>query len=203
MNPEQKKLQELINENPLYVFALNSEAGEEFQNENTLFVGIGKVNTAYHLTKAIQTNRPGLIINLGSAGSTTFKKGSVICCTRFIQRDMDVRGLGFELYQTPLSNEEIVLSYGLSVPGLEEGICGTGDNFETNHTATDYTVVDMEAYAIALIAKQENIPFLCLKYISDGADGAAADDWTVQVHNAAVAFKNVLNGITIEEKQIQ
>lgn len=203
MNPEQKKLQELIKENPLYVFALNSEAGEEFQNENTLFVGIGKVNTAYHLTKAIQTNRPKLIINLGSAGSTTFKKGSVICCTRFIQRDMDVRGLGFELYQTPLSNEEILLSYGLSVPGLEEGICGTGDNFETNHTATDYTVVDMEAYAMALIAKQENIPFLCLKYISDGADGAAADDWTVQVHNAAVAFKNVLNGITIEEKLAQ
>jgi len=34
---------------------------------------------------------------------------------------------------------------------------------------------------------------LCLKYISDGADGMAADDWMEQVHNAAAAFKKILN----------
>jgi adenosylhomocysteine nucleosidase len=39
---------------------------------------------------------------------------------------------------------------------------------------------------------KEQIPFLCLKYISDGADGMAAEDWNVQVHNAAVAFKRIL-----------
>lgn len=38
----------------------------------------------------------------------------------------------------------------------------------------------------------KQIPFMCLKYISDGADGTAADDWAVQVHNAAVAFKRIL-----------
>jgi len=76
--------------------------------------------------------------------------------------------------------------------GLQEGICGTGDNFEMAHSATGYNVVDMEAYALALVAMKENIPFLCLKYISDGADGNAAEDWTVQVHHAAVAFGKVL-----------
>jgi adenosylhomocysteine nucleosidase len=49
----------------------------------------------------------------------------------------------------------------------------------------------MEAYALALIAKKEGIPFLCLKYISDGADNNAADDWTVLVHKAAVAFGEI------------
>ncbi|HEY6900292.1 MAG TPA: hypothetical protein VI233_06605 [Puia sp.] len=63
------------------------------------------------------------------------------------------------------------------------------------HTTTAYGVVDMEAYALAFIAMKEQIPFLCLKYISDGADGAAADDWTVQVHNAAVAFRKILPGL--------
>lgn len=50
----------------------------------------------------------------------------------------------------------------------------------------------MEAYALAHVAKQENIPFLCLKYISDGADGGAADDWNLQVHHAAKALRRVL-----------
>jgi adenosylhomocysteine nucleosidase len=68
-----------------------------------VFTGIGKVNAAYELTKAIQQQKPSLIINLGTAGSNYFAKGEVICCTRFVQRDMDVRGLGFKLYETPLS----------------------------------------------------------------------------------------------------
>lgn len=202
MQTQSKTITQLLKENPLYVFALNSEAGELFQDEKTLFVGIGKVNAAYHLTREIQRNRPELIINLGSAGSTTFTKGTVVNCTRFIQRDMDVRGLGFDLYKTPLSDEDIVLEYGLTIPGLPDGICGTGDNFETNHDTTDYTVVDMEAYAMALIAKQEQIPFLCLKYISDGADGAAAEDWTIQVHNAAIAFKKVFDSIAVTSQPI-
>jgi adenosylhomocysteine nucleosidase len=61
-----------------------------------------------------------------------------------------------------------------------------------NHFCNDYNVIDMEAYALALIAMKENIPFLCLKYISDGADGLAADDWSIHVHKAAKAFKEIL-----------
>ncbi len=183
---------ELISSNTLFVFALDSEAAEEFHQVNKLVVGIGKVNAAYELTKAIYHHKPKLIVNLGSAGSNTFKKGEVVCCTKFIQRDMDVRGLGFELYQTPLSNIPPVLNYGIMIKGLAEGICGTGDSFETNHFASDYNVIDMEAYSFAFVAMKEQIPFLCLKYISDGADGMAAEDWNVQVHKAAVAFKEIL-----------
>jgi len=183
---------ELTSKDSLFVFALDSEAAEEFHHVNKLIVGIGKINAAYELTKAVYQHKPKLIVNLGSAGSNTFKKGEVVCCTKFIQRDMDVRGLGFELYQTPLSNIPPVLNYGIKIKGLPEGICGTGDFFETNHFASDYNVIDMEAYSFAFIAMKEQIPFLCLKYISDGADGMAAEDWNVQVHNAAVAFSKIL-----------
>jgi adenosylhomocysteine nucleosidase len=145
------------------------------------------------LTKVIQQKRPSIIVNLGSAGSNHFQKGDVICCTKFVQRDMDVRCLGFELYETPLSNLPVVLEYGLALDGLPIGICGTGDSFEMGHDAKIYDVVDMEAYAIAMIAMKENIPFLCLKYISDGADDNAADDWVIQVHKAAVAYGSILN----------
>ena len=183
---------QLTHTKTLFVFALASEAAAEFEHINKLICGIGKVSAAYALTKAIYNNKPSLIINLGSAGSNFFKTGDVVCCTQFIQRDMNVRAMGYAKYETPLSNIEPVLNYGSAIENLPQGICGTGDNFEVNHSSTDYNVIDMEAYPLALIAMKEQIPFLCLKYISDGADGAAAESWPVQVHKAAEAFKKIL-----------
>src|SRR5690625_6981620 len=95
--------------------------------------------------KAIQRKRPSVIVNLGSAGSNHFKKGEIVCCTKFIQRDMDVRGLGFAQYETPLSGVPSVLEYGLKMDGDPEAICGTGDNFEMTQSASIYNVVDMDA----------------------------------------------------------
>ena len=176
----------------LYVFAMDIESAGEFDHVAKVITGAGKVNAAYELTKAIQHHQPALIINLGSAGSNFFKTGEVVCCTKFIQRDMDATALGFKPFETPFSSLDPILNYGLKLDGLPEATCGTGDSFETAHLSVSYNVVDMEAYSFAFIAMKENIPFLCLKYISDGADGAAAEDWMVQVHHAATAFKNIL-----------
>lgn len=188
-------LKQLLNQNPLYVFALESEALNLFDDKNLLFVGVGKINATYQLTKKIVQARPSIIINLGSAGSSLHPRGSVVCCTQFIQRDMDVRMLGYELYETPSHNSNKILEYGLSIEGLEKGICGTGDNFETNLSTTDYNVVDMEAYSLAYIAQQEQIPFLCLKYISDGANNDAPLEWFETVKLSANALKKTLENI--------
>lgn len=176
----------------LFVFALEAEVADEFTGYNILITGIGKVSAAYALAKHLQQTTPSLIVNLGSAGSSQFKRGEVICCSKFIQRDMDVRGLGFQQYETPFSNLPVLLEYGMVLPGLPQGTCGSGDTFEMNHFCDDYNVIDMEGYALALTAMKENIPFLCLKYISDGADGLAAEDWSVNVHKAAKAFTELL-----------
>jgi adenosylhomocysteine nucleosidase len=76
-------------ENILFSFALESEAADVFEGQNVVFTGIGKVNAAYELTKVIHQQKPALIVNLGTAGSNYFAKGEVICCTKFVQRDMD------------------------------------------------------------------------------------------------------------------
>lgn len=178
--------------NTLFVFALDIEAAGEFNHVSKLLSGSGKVNAAYELTRAIHIQQPKLIINLGSAGSNHFKRGEVVCCTKFIQRDMDATGLGFKPYETPFSEMDPLLNYGIQLDGIPGGICGTGDSFETDHRSSDYDVIDMEAYALAFVAMKEQVPFLCLKYISDGADGAAAEDWMVQVHHAAAAFSKIL-----------
>ncbi len=177
----------------LYVFALDAEAADEFEDCNILFVGVGKLNAAYALTKKIALFQPDLVVNLGTAGSSTFNRGTVVCCQRFIQRDMDVTGLGFQKYQTPFSEIPPVLEYGLHIDGIDSAICGSGDSFETSHNCSDYNVFDMEAYSLAWVASKENIPFLCLKYISDGGDDAAGNDWSEQVHKAARALREVLH----------
>lgn len=185
-------ISDLLKSRPLFVFALQDEAAQEFIAYDPLIVGVGKVQATYHLTREIVRQRPSLIINLGSAGSSTFERGEVICCTRFLQRDMDVTALGMRKYETPFSGHEPMLTNGLRVAGLPEGTCGTGDNFEVAHLCADYDVVDMEAFPLAFIAQQEGIPFLCLKYISDGADHTAAVDWRVEVHRAASALKKTV-----------
>lgn len=190
-------IKELLNQNPLFVFALESEALNLFEEYKPLFVGVGKINAAYHLTKRINQEKPSIIVNLGSAGSNIYPRGSIVCCTKFVQRDMDVRMLGYNMYETPFSTNGTILDYGISIDCLEKGICGTGDSFEVNHSTNKvYNVIDMEAYSLAYIAKQEAIPFLCLKYISDGADDNAALEWTETVQLAGHALKNAINHMT-------
>lgn len=179
---------------PLLVFAMEQERGEVFSDYETLHTGIGKVNASYALTKHIAQARPDIVINLGTAGSRRHEGGSIINPTSFVQRDMDVRPLGFELGQTPFSNEPIVLEYGVCVDGLTQGVCGTGDNFDVSEAAQGYDVVDMEAYALSLICQREDIPFLCLKYISDGADGDADEDFSAALLRAAKALRIAIEG---------
>ncbi|KGT09315.1 nucleosidase [Elizabethkingia anophelis] len=178
--------------NPVFVFAMEKEAGNEFKDLQLVFTAIGKVNAGYYLMKYLSVNNPDIIINLGTAGSTAFRRGDVVCCTQFVQRDMDVSPLGIERFKTPFSDDDVVLDYGIDIDNLPKGICGTGDSFETEHNTDLYNVLDMEAYALALIAKREQIPFLCLKYISDGANDDAVEDWTQEVDKASKILREVI-----------
>lgn len=176
----------------LFVFALKSESGDYFKNYNVCYTGIGKVQATFYLTQAIHKFNPKLIINLGSAGSTFFKKGELVCCTQFVQRDMHVEQLGFLPYETPLTSTPVVFNYGLTIDSIPQGICGTGDQFETQMHENIYNVVDMEAYALAWVAKKYDIPFLSVKYITDGANEEADKEWVDEVKNVGLEFKNFL-----------
>ena len=49
---------ELIKNSTLFVFALDAEAAGEFDHVTKLIAGVGKINAAYELTKAIQHHKP-------------------------------------------------------------------------------------------------------------------------------------------------
>jgi len=177
---------------PLLVFAMKEESQAVFQDYDVLHTGIGKVNATYALMHRIRENRPHSIINLGTAGSRKHKGGTILNPTRFVQRDMDVTALGFAPFQTPFSNDPVILEYGQSLPRFTGGTCGSGDNFASCEASEVFDVVDMEAYALALLCQRENIPFLCLKYVSDGADGEAHQDWHAALHHAAQCLHTAL-----------
>lgn len=45
------------------------------------------------------------------------------------------------------------------------------------------------------LQKRENIPFLCLKYISDSANDSAATEWSEELHKASVKLRKTLDKI--------
>ena len=180
---------------PLLVFAMEQESQDVFEDYQVLHTGIGKVNATYALTKYIlDQQRPELVVNMGTAGSRKHAGGTIINPTSFVQRDMDVTPLGFEAYQTPFSSDPVCIVYGNVSQNLVQGICGTGDNFDTSEAAASFDVVDMEAYALALVCQREGIPFFCLKYISDGADGDAHEDFMTALHHTAETLREALKG---------
>ena len=150
-------------------------------------IGVGKINAAYNTLKLIQIHKPKIIINYGTAGAINTKLKGIVECTKFYQRDMDVRGLDFKLGETPFDKvKEIIISdSGYS--------CGTGDSFVNQKIEMEVDVVDMEAYAIAKVCMLENIEFKCFKYISDNADENANNDWNTNLALGAEAFAKMIN----------
>ena len=141
----------------LFIAALKQETeGMNFFQ----YTGVGKINATFNTLRLIEKIKPDLIINFGTAGAKKKGLSGLIECTKFYQRDMDVRSLNFKLGETPFDDiNEIIISDGYS--------CGSGDNFVDKKIEMEVDVVDMEAYAIAKVCKKKGIKFRCFKYISD------------------------------------
>lgn len=184
---------------PLIVMALPSESAGliEGLGFEVIYTGLGKVNAAHGLTKALcEARARGIafpyVLNLGSAGSHDFPRGALVEADRFVQRDMDVTGLGFALGVTPFETAPPTLQVARRFQHLPGAICGTGDSFLQGPSPIPCGLVDMEAYAYAKICALENIAFACVKYVTDGADGASHGDWQKHLMDAPHAFAALL-----------
>jgi len=181
---------------PSILMALQEEAGDHFSGLPVHFSGVGKLNAAYRLMKLLHEHQPEHVVNLGTAGSAHFDSGVLINCTQFVQRDMDATPLGFAPFQTPFDDHgHPVLDYGERLTHLPQGTCGTGDSFHTEGAVEHFNLVDMEAYVLARICRQEGVRFTCVKYITDGANGAAANDWRSAVEQGAVKLREVYDQV--------
>src|SRR5271156_852071 len=165
----------------LVVVALRAESAGVFEAAAipVLYCGVGKVNAAIALGRELaRYPRQGqdlpLVLNFGSAGSRQHATGTLVECHEFVQRDMDVSGLGFALGVTPFDEAPPILRFEPRFTLLTAAVCGSGDSFAMSACAVDCAVLDMEAYALAKVCWLENAPFACAKYVTDGADHASA-----------------------------
>jgi adenosylhomocysteine nucleosidase len=189
----------MVNKEILIVSALEVETQGQLDDYRVLHTGVGKVNATLELTKVLQKAHlnylppmPKLVINYGTAGSRKYKKGELVDCTKFIQRDMDVTGLGFQRGETPFEQDPPFVIQQQNIefnPIGKNASCGSGDNFVEDKTNYYGEVVDMEAYALAKVCYLYDVPFISFKYISDGADESANDDWEENVGKGIVEFK--------------
>ncbi len=175
--------------------ALPAESDGVFEGAGVpvLYCGVGKVNAAAALTRELSryahAGEPWpLVLNFGTAGSRVHETGALLACHEFVQRDMDVRGLGFALGVTPFDAAPVTLKFEPVFSELKAAVCGSGDSFATAGCDAACSVLDMEAYALAKVCWLEGAPFACVKYVTDGADHAAALDWQNNVHRAASQF---------------
>ena len=188
--------------NPLLVMALPIESQGVFERIDVpvLYTGIGKINATHALTRRLAHYRHAgqplpLVVNFGTTGSHCFDTGTVVACRQFIQRDMDVTGLGFELGVTPFEDIPPVLEFPAVFESLPEAICGSGDGFVTSGLSARCDVIDMEAYALAKVCRLEGTSFACAKYVTDGADHSAANDWQSNLPRAAAAFLDLYQSL--------
>jgi len=183
----------------LVVFALRSEADGHFDAiaSPVLYTGVGKVNSAWALTRAILTRRPRLVLDFGTVGSPRFATRTVVECTRFVQRDMDVRPLGLPLGATPFDDLPAVLEVPRRLPDLPEATCGSADHFVSGHDVGECDVVEMEAYALARVCRYEGVDFMAVKFVTDGGDHTAHTDWADNLPLAAEAFRAIYDRIVI------
>lgn len=180
---------------PLLVLALPLESQGVFEQAGVpvLYTGVGKVNAAYALTRRlgeyVQAGAPKpRVINFGTVGSRRHRTGTILECNAFVQRDMDVTGLGVPLGVTPFEDIPARLEFPPMFDQLASGCCGSGDSFVMSEAAMECDCVDMEGYALAKVCWIERVAFSSVKYVTDGADHASGQDWHSNLKLAADQF---------------
>ena len=180
----------------LIVCALEIETQNQLKDYEVLYTGVGKVNATFELTRKFGKYGSyipyDMVINYGTAGSRKIKKKTLVDCTKFIQRDMDVTGLGFMRGETPFEQDPPFVIQQQNIefnPIGRNATCGSGDNFAEDKSQYYGEVVDMEAYALAKVCYLYDIPFISFKYITDGADEQAHEDWEKNLANGIEVFK--------------
>ena len=150
----------------LLVCALEVETQGQLNDYDVLYTGVGKVNATLKLTQKFGKYGSyipyDLVINYGTAGSRKYKKGELVDCTKFIQRDMDVTGLGFQRGETPFEKQPplVIETESLFNPIGKNATCGSGDSFVEDRSQYYGEVVDMEAYALSKVCYHYRIPFI-------------------------------------------
>ena len=140
--------------------------------------GIGKVNAAVATLTLVENFHPALVINTGVAGGTGATKVlDVVIPDRIAYHDVwcgpdTIPGQAADcprFFECPLSHEAV------ESLGVKRGLLASGDIFISRQEEVekirklypDAVAVDMESAASAQVCYLKNVPFVCIRVISD------------------------------------
>ena len=167
--------------------------------------GWGKVSAARATTRIIDSKvndrKVDFLIFTGVAGAANkvAKQWDIVLADSIVQHDMDARTL-LEKFEIPSLNKikmnppdnlfmkiSEILSEKIfyKLGSLKKGLIATGDMFisdlerlkKINIELPGILAVEMEGGAFAQIASQENVDWVVIRVISDGADSDASQDF--------------------------
>lgn len=154
---------------------------------NYVFTGIGKTKAAMSVTKAILEFDPDLVMNVGTSGTLNHRVGDIFVCKRFIDRDfhtVQLPNVEFEVgFEEKLEAVDLIREWSSS-SGVTIGVCNTGDSFVTQAESVHGDVVDMEAFAEAIVCREFNKPFLAVKYVTDLIGENSVKHWADKLADA-------------------
>lgn len=147
--------------------------------------GVGKVNAALSTTVLLECLQVSGVINIGTAGGLKEDENilDAVISTRVVQHDFDTSpvdgeegiGLYFEADQD-LSDVCVQALEQLDVH-VHRGLIATGDQFIANDAEVqklterfpEAICAEMEAGAVAQVCAHYNVPFVCMRSLSDVA----------------------------------
>ena len=174
---------------PLLVCALPEEAGHLHAGDLPILItGVGKVQAAVAVTRALSSARPSLLVNLGTAGALCDGLSGTHVIHRVIQHDLNSEAI------LKLTGQAVGLPIDISGHAArysaEHVVLATGDRFVDDNAvrsqlAEHAHLVDMEGYAVAAAAAAMNVPVVCVKEVSDSAEEQAATTWSAALASCA------------------
>jgi futalosine hydrolase len=186
-----------------------------------LVTGVGVVATAFHLTRAIESKKYKLIINLGIAGaySQNLEIGEIVTVNEdsFADIGIDNRGSFIPISQSglmdpnhypfsngklkwPFANHFPILSSFKGVSGVTVSTTtGSAERIETISKLYNPEIETMEGAAVFYCCMLSNTPFICLRSISNHVEPRDISKWNVPL---AVEMLNVASRDVIEKLSI-
>jgi len=180
--------------------------------------GVGKVNAAACTQLLISEFRIQRLINIGIAGGVGehIKPGDAVIADSLVQHDMDVTALGlppgqiFRLNTFDFKTDPLLLrlaqkaSTHISEHDCHTGRIVSGDQFiacpDKNrwlHQEFSALACEMESASIAQVCYLNEVPFVCIRSISDNANTGANMDFEqfmpIAVKNASTLLHHMIS----------
>lgn len=199
-----KETHEKINNFDLYHFEYNGKSVHLIKS------GIGEIYGASATQLLITKYGVDLIINFGVSGSLDEKIGvlSMVFVKGVVHYDFDLSPIdnvqvgqypGYESVEIKVDNE-IFTKVCNKYPLIERVICASADKFVADEAVKDSLnktynakVCDMESAGVLLTCKNNDIPCVIIKSVSDGKGGA--EEYTKRVNEALQVYINVVKDI--------